>query len=158
MIECFTKKRNIFKKHSILDVWHSSKYTSGFLKFYCRGSQRDSRDFSIYTKLIIVLTPNLELSSYSNVIHGSTTFKLTKSSQRLKKNDNYLVWCFWSLFHFIFVSDNKCHKQKWCVLFFLHVSFCHSFYCHLEKINWYNLTKLFLQEYIQWKWYNKIHI
>ena len=89
-----------------------------FLSFFCCGSQRDTRDFSIYAKLIIVLTPNLELSPYSNVIHGNTTFKLTKSSQRLKKNDNHSVWCFWSFFHFIFVPDNKCHKQKWCVLFF----------------------------------------
>ena len=91
-----------------------------FLSFFCCGSQRVTRDFSIYAKLIIVLTPNLELSPYSNVIHGNTTFKLTKSSQRLKKNDNHSVWCFWSFFHFIFVPDNKCHKQKWCVLFFFY--------------------------------------
>ena len=35
----------------------------------------------------------------------------------------YLIWSFWSFFHFIHsnVSDNKCHMQKWCVLFFAHI-------------------------------------
>ena len=46
--------------------------TPGFLKLFCCGSQRDTRDCLIYAKL------NLEFSPYSEVIHGSTTFKLTK--------------------------------------------------------------------------------
>ena len=44
----------------------------------CRGSQRDTWDCFIYAKLIVVFTPNLEFSPYSEVIHGSTTFKLTE--------------------------------------------------------------------------------
>ena len=30
------------------------------------------------------------------------------------------MWCFWFFFHFLYsnVPDTKCHKQKWCVLFF----------------------------------------
>ena len=66
----------IFTQHSILDVWHGSEYTSGVLKCFCCGSQRDTRDCLIYAKLIIVFTPNLEFPPYAEVIHGSTTFKL----------------------------------------------------------------------------------
>ena len=73
------KKMIIFTKHSIFDVWHSSEYTSGLHKLFCHGSQRDTQDCLIYAKLIIVLTPNLELSPNSGIIHGSTTFKLTNS-------------------------------------------------------------------------------
>ena len=54
-----------------------------FKLFYC-GSQMDTRDCLIYARLIIVFTPNLECSSYSEVIHESTTFKLTKG-------DNYSI-------------------------------------------------------------------
>ena len=32
----------------------------------------------IYAKLIIVFTSNIEFSPDSEVVHGSTTFKLTK--------------------------------------------------------------------------------
>ena len=72
------KKMIIFTKHSPLDVWHGSEYTSGFLRLFCHGSQRGTRDGLIYAKLIIVFTPNVEFSPYSEVIHESTTFKLTK--------------------------------------------------------------------------------
>ena len=82
--------------------------------------QGDTRDCLIYAKLIIIFTPNLEFSPYPEVIHGSTTFKLTKGWQWLRKNDNYSTWCFWSFFHFLYCSvpDNKCYKQKWGVLYF----------------------------------------
>ena len=58
----------------------------------------------------------LILKSY---IEWSTTFKLTKGSQRLKKNDQLLNLIFCSFFHFLCSNfpDNKCHKQKLCVLF-----------------------------------------
>ena len=67
-------------------------------------------DYSIHSKLRIF--------SYSEVIHGNTTFKLTKGQQRLKENDQ--VFSFSSFFCFLCsnVPDNKCHKQKWRVLFF----------------------------------------
>ena len=48
-----------------------------------------SQDCLIYAKLIIVFTPNLQFSLYSEFIHGSITFKLEKGQQRLKKNFNY---------------------------------------------------------------------
>ena len=68
----------IFTKHSIFDVWNGSEHISGLFKLFSGGSQRDTRDCLIYAKLIIVFTPNLEFSLYSEVIQGSTTFKLTK--------------------------------------------------------------------------------
>ena len=76
----------IFAKHSILDVWQGSECASGLSKFFCRDSKRDTRESLIYIKLIMVFTPNLEFSPYSEVIYGITTFKLTKGYQRLKKN------------------------------------------------------------------------
>ena len=74
-------------------------------------------DYLIYAKLIMVFTPNFGFSPYSEVIHEHTTFKL---KQRLKKNNNYSIWCFWSFIHFSYcnVPDNKCYKQKSEVLFF----------------------------------------
>ena len=116
-----------FRKHSILNIWHGSEYTSGLLKLFWRRSQRNSRDCLIYAKLIIVFTPNLAFFPYSEVIHGSTTFKLTKRYQSLKQNDNFSTWCFWSFFHFLHynVPGNKCYKQKLSVLFFYtHQSVC----------------------------------
>ena len=58
----------IFTKHSILDVYHGPEYTCGLLKLFCSGSQRDTWDFLMYAKLIILLTPNLEFPPYSEVI------------------------------------------------------------------------------------------
>ena len=55
-------------------------------KLLCRGSRMDTWERLLYRKLIIVFTPNLEFSPYSEVIHGNTTFKQTKGYHRLKKN------------------------------------------------------------------------
>ena len=77
----FNKKVNgfypltIFAKHSILDVWQGSEYASGLLKLLCRGWIQGKvdicqTDYSIYLKL--------RISPYSEVIHGISTFKLTK--------------------------------------------------------------------------------
>ena len=74
----FHKKMIIFTKHSILNVWHGSEYTSGLPYLFCPGSERDTQDCWLYAKLIIVFTSNLEFSPDSEVIDGSTTFKLTK--------------------------------------------------------------------------------
>ena len=41
--------------------------------------KRDTQEHFLYARLVIILTPNLEFCPYSEVIHGSTTFKLTKS-------------------------------------------------------------------------------
>ena len=55
-----------------------SEYASGVLKlFYC-GCKRDTQERLIYANVIKGFTPNLDFSSYSGVIYGSMTFKLTK--------------------------------------------------------------------------------
>ena len=36
---------------------------------FCRDSKRDTRERLIYAKPIILFTPNLEFSPYSEVIH-----------------------------------------------------------------------------------------
>ena len=61
----------------------------------------------------------LRIFSYSDITHGSKTFKLTKGQQRLKRN-NQLLNLMFLFFHFLCsnVPDNKCHKQKQHVLFF----------------------------------------
>ena len=83
-----------FCKTIHLDVWQDSEYASGLLKLlWCGYMGR-----LIFAKLIIAFTPNWEF------------FFIWMS---------YLeVFCYF--FHFLCsnVSDSKCHKQKWCVLFF----------------------------------------
>ena len=65
-----------FSKTLHLNVCHGSEYASGLLKLFCRGC------FTvIYAKMIIVFPPNLEFSPYSEVIHGTATFKLTKANK-----------------------------------------------------------------------------
>ena len=58
----------ILTKHFIFDVWHGSKYTLDYFGCFVVFSQRDTRERLIYAKLIIVLTPNLKFSPYSEVI------------------------------------------------------------------------------------------
>ena len=74
-------------------------------------------DYSIHSKLIF---------PYSEIIHGSTTLKLMKGQQqRLKNNHQPLNLMF--LFFLSFssfqsnVPENKCHKQKWHMLFFTRI-------------------------------------
>ena len=70
-------------------------------------------DYSIPSKL--------DFSSNSEVLHGSTTFKL-KNGQIKVKNDQLfnLMILFFHFLHFS-VPDDKCHNQKWCVLFFTRI-------------------------------------
>ena len=60
----------------------------------------------IYAKIIIVFTPNLEFSPYSEAIHGSAVFRLTKDYQRLKQNDDLfnLILLFFLSFPFRAIS------------------------------------------------------
>ena len=54
-----------FAKHSILGVWQSSENDSGLLKLFRRGSKSDTRECLIFTKLILVFTPNLQFPLYT---------------------------------------------------------------------------------------------
>ena len=92
-----------------------------------------------------VFTRNLEFSPHSEVMHGTAIFKQTKGQRkRLKKNysmmTNYSIWYFWSSFHFLHsnVPGNKCHKKKWCVLFFTHIKLV-AWACAIARIKWRRL-------------------
>ena len=92
-----------------------------------------------------VFTRNLEFSPHSEVMHGTAIFKPTKGQRkRLKKNysmmTNYSIWYFWSSFHFLHsnVPGNKCHKKKWCVLFFTHIKLV-AWACAIARIKWRRL-------------------
>ena len=96
--------------------------------------------------MIIAFTPNLGFSPNSEVIHGRTTLKLTKSLKSLKKNDSYSIWCFWFSFHFLHCNvPDKCYKQKWEVLFFTCIKLvacvlvCASTIAHIK---WKRLWKM----------------
>ena len=113
----------IFAKQSILDVWQGSEYASGLLKLFCPGSRKDTQECLLYIKLIIVFTPHLEFFPYYEVIPYMEAQQANKSITKIKKMINYSIWCFWSLFHFFHsnVTDNTCHRQRWCVLFFTRI-------------------------------------
>ena len=58
----------------------------------------------IYAKIIIVFTPNLEFSPYSEAIHGSAVFRLTKDYQRLNDDLFNLILLFFLSFPFRAIS------------------------------------------------------
>ena len=49
-----------------------------YLSYFAVILREIQRKRLIYAKPIIVFTPKLEHAPYSELIHGSTTFKLTK--------------------------------------------------------------------------------
>ena len=131
----------IFAKQSTLDVWQSSEYASGLLKLFCLGSKRNTQEYWLYVKLMIVFTPNFEFFPYSEVIqymevqHSSEQ----KYNKNFKKMINYSIWCFWPLFHFFHsnVPDSKCHRQRWRVLFFARIKLARA----IARIKWRRLTR-----------------
>ena len=60
-------------------------------KLLCCDHKRDTQERLIYTELILVFTSNLEFSPYSEVIHRSITFKLTKGWRGLNTNDQLFI-------------------------------------------------------------------
>ena len=52
---------------------------------------RNARERLIYAEMIIVFTPNLKFPLYSEVIHGSTIFKLASVSKGYRKMINYSI-------------------------------------------------------------------
>ena len=81
-MECFTKivkcfwLLTIFAIDSMLDVWQGSEYASGLLNLFYSGLKRDTLEWLLHAKLIIVFTS--KFFPYSEVMHGSTIFKLIK--------------------------------------------------------------------------------
>ena len=124
-MECFAEKVNnfypltIFANHSISDVWQGFEYASGLLRLFWCNSKRDTPEHLIYAKLIMVFILNIAFSLYSKVQHSS----IWKFKKDYRKTINYSIWCFWSFYYFLSsnVPANKCHKQKWCMLFFTRI-------------------------------------
>ena len=72
-------------------------------------------NYNIYSKLRIFCL----LWSHTWKYNIRADKRLTK----VRKVINYQIWYFLSFFHFLhsYVPDNKCHKQKWRVLFFTRI-------------------------------------
>ena len=69
---------------SILDIGQGSEYASGLLKLFCPDSKRDTQEYLLYIKLIIVFTPNLEFFPYFEVIQY---MEVQHSSERKYNKD-----------------------------------------------------------------------
>ena len=68
-------------------------------------------DYSIHSKLGIF--------PWFRSYRRKYNIQANKWLTRLKKNDSYSIWCFWSFFHFLHCNvPDKCYKQKCGVLFF----------------------------------------
>ena len=79
-------------------------------------------NLSCLAVLLRVIHENLQrIYPYSVVIHGSTTFKLTKGLQTLKKNDQLLNLVF-LFFHFLRPNfpDNKCQTEVARAFFYMY--------------------------------------
>ena len=120
----------ISEKHSILDVWQGSDYSSGLLKLLCHSSR------GIHEKTDICQTyirSKLRTFPYSEVTHGSTTFELKKRQWTIEFD--VFVLCF---IFFIPLSQTMCDKQKWYMLFFtcikivVHVLACAHPIAHIK--------------------------
>ena len=133
-VECLTKKVNrfkpltIFTKQSILDPWQDSGYASGSLKLFCHSFKRDTWEGWYMPNWLYSIHSKQRMFPCSNVIHGSTTFKLTKVNKDYRKTLFKLlnlVFLFFLLFSSFQCTRKIFHKQKWCVSFFtrlLHAS------------------------------------
>ena len=151
-MDSFTKKVvNYFCKTLHFRFWTGFSICLWITYVFSRDSKKDRQESLIYTKLIKVFAPNLGFSPFYKVVHGSATFKLAKGYQRLKKNDQLLNLIFLIYFFFFFyflhsnVWDNKCHKQKWCMLFCTHIKLVPSMLartCRVTCIKWRRLILL----------------
>ena len=63
-------------------------------------------------------TYNFPLILKSYMERQNSSYQMVEKD--LREMINYSNWCFWCFFHFLHfnVIDNKCHNQKWCMLFF----------------------------------------
>ena len=71
---------------------------------------------------------------------------------------NYLIWCFCSFFHFLCsdVLENKCHKQKWCALFFIRIKLVACLLVCAQAIagvKWQRLPVSWKLLFCYWKWF-----
>ena len=99
----------------------------------------------IYTKLIIVFPPNLQLSPCFEVMDGGRVFKLMKGLQSFKKVDQLFSLIFLSFFFIFFihsaVPENKCVSRS-ATCYFLHACACLCTYDGMHQINKTAINKL----------------
>ena len=105
--------------HATIECGFTLKYVRDMIRtcstaLVVRGIHRNvdicQTDYDIPSKL--------EFSPYFEMIHGCATFKLMKYWQRWKENDQ--LFNFFNFLHSN-VPDNKRHKRKWRVLFFIRI-------------------------------------
>ena len=102
-------------------------------------------DYSIHSKQRIF--------AYSNVIHGSTTFKLTKGYQENANQLLNLMFLFFLLFSSFQCTRQKFHKQKWYMLFFTCIKLVARMLvsaCAITCINWRRLNNISYLTYLQY--------
>ena len=106
--------------------------------------------------LIIEFPLNFEFSQYSEVIHGSTSFKLTKGLQWLKKNDQpfnliFLLFCF---LHSNAPDNNVINRSGSCY-FYMHqnsstcadLRMCDCMH-HIDKTSEHDINGIFNVKYL----------
>ena len=116
----------VFAKHSISDVWQSSEYVSGLLKLFCHSSKRDTQEYLLYIKLIIVFTQNFSLilkshSTWKYNIQAKESITKIKEKPSIIQFIQFDAFVFYFAFFHFSVPNNKCHRQKWHVLLFTHI-------------------------------------
>ena len=62
----------------MLDVRQGFKYAPGLLKLLCCGSKNDTQGKAGICQTDCSIHSELKIFRYSDIIHGSTTFRLTK--------------------------------------------------------------------------------
>ena len=102
-----------FAKHSILGVWQSSENDSGLLKLFRRGSKSDTWECLIFTKLILVFTPNLQFPLYTWKYKIQAKEWLTKIEEK---------WYYLSFISFIPMSQTISVISGSDTCYFLHAS------------------------------------
>ena len=96
---------------------------SGLFKLFYPGSERNTLECWLYIKLTIIFAPNLEFFPSSGVIYSTWKYNIQVNESITKIKEKWSIIQFDAfdlscIFFYSNVPDNKCHRQKWCVLFF----------------------------------------
>ena len=123
-----------FRSHT----WKYNIQANKRLTMHCvKSVQIRSYFWSIYIVNLCIQSEQRKIRTRNNSVFGHFS-----RSERLKKNDHYSIWCFWSFFHFLFIPDNKSYKQKWGILFFTRIKLVARVLacaCAIERIKWKRL-------------------
>ena len=118
---------------------------------------RDTGEHVIYAKLIMVFILNLAFSSYSDSYRN---YNIQANGSSTKIKEKWSTWCFWSFYHFFCsnVPANKCHKQKWCMLFFTCIKLVVSVLVCVHAITCIKWRILMTTSILSWIKFYKISI